>query len=77
MTCACGILLSVACMDLKCVSTLPAKRNDFRTKVIEYKMCVLIFTVTLSETYLILRRTEQAVIKKVDWFSCKLSVTLV
>ena len=37
-------------------STLSHKRCDCRKKVIEHKMCVLIFSKRLSETFLILRR---------------------
>ena len=34
-----------------------------KKKVIEHKMCVLIFYTTLSETFLILRRNERGIIK--------------
>jgi hypothetical protein len=37
-------------------STLSHKRCDFRKKVTEHKMCVLIFSTTFSKTFLILRR---------------------
>jgi len=39
------ILSSVA---LQCFSTQSDKRHDFRKKVIEYKMCVLVFSTTLK-----------------------------
>jgi len=38
------ILLPVACLVRQCFSTLSHKRYDFREKVTEYKMGVLIFS---------------------------------
>jgi hypothetical protein len=58
-------------------STFSHKRHDFREKFIEHKMCVLIFSRTLSDTVLILRRMERDVIKSVNWSSSKVSVILV
>jgi hypothetical protein len=40
------MLLSMACLALPYFSALSHKRQDFREKVIEYKMCVLIFSTT-------------------------------
>jgi hypothetical protein len=45
-------------------------------KVIEHKKCVLISLQTSSETFLILRRNEQNMIKSVRSFSCKGPVIL-
>jgi len=65
---ACAILLIVFCPALQDFPTLSHKRHDFREKkVTEHKMCVLIFSVTFFETFLILRRTERDRIKNVCW----------
>ena len=40
-------------------SILSYKRHDFRKKVIEHKMCVLVFSITFFKTFLILRRIER------------------
>jgi hypothetical protein len=37
-------------------------------------MCVLIFSITLSETFLILRRNERDMIKNVHWSWSKLRI---
>jgi len=44
--CECVILSSVACPARLYFSKLFHKRKDFRKKVIDYKMCVYIFSTT-------------------------------
>jgi hypothetical protein len=46
MQSACALLPSVACPALQYFSTLSHKRHGIREKVIEHKMCVLIFSTT-------------------------------
>ena len=64
MQLACVILSSVSCPTLRYFSTLSYEGRDLKKKVIERKMCVLIFCTIFSETYLILRGTERDMIKK-------------
>jgi hypothetical protein len=68
MQCACAILSSVAFPVLQYFSTLSHKRHDFQKKVIGHRMCVLIVSTTISEIFLILRKTERYdKIKNVCW----------
>jgi hypothetical protein len=56
------ILSSVVCLDLPYLSTLSHKGHKFRERNNEHKMCVLIFCTLLSETFIILRRTQPDII---------------
>ena len=51
--------------------TLSLTWHDFHKQVTEHKMCFLIFSTILSETFLILRRNERDVIKNLCWSSCE------
>ena len=66
--CACDILPTMASLVLSYFSTLFHKRHDFlkKKKVPERAMCVLIFSIILSETLFILRRSERDMIRQVN-----------
>jgi uncharacterized membrane protein YwzB len=53
MQSTCAIFASVACFAVQYFSTFSHKWDDFRKKVTEHKMRVLIFSTILSETFLI------------------------
>jgi hypothetical protein len=71
------ILSSVSCLALPYFSTLSHIRYDFRENIIEHKMCVLVFSITLSEIFLILRRIQRDIIINVHRCFCKVPVILV
>jgi len=54
--------------------TLSRKRRDFRKNITRYKTCVSIFSTTLSESFLILRRNERGMPENIYWPSCKVPV---
>jgi hypothetical protein len=66
----------LACPALQHFSILSQKRQDFRVKGIDNKS-ILIFSTTLSKTFLILRRNERDIIKNVYLSSCKFPLLLV
>ena len=68
------ILSSVTCLAVAYLSSLSLKQHDFRKNYIERKICVLLFSTTLSEMTVILRRNEGHVIIYVYWSSCKVLV---
>ena len=71
-----AILPSVACPAVQCFSTLSQKRQNFRggKKVAECKMCVLIFSAALAQTFVIITRTERDMGKNVYWSLCSKGV---
>jgi hypothetical protein len=75
---ACAVLSSVACRALQYFTTLSHKLNDLKKKerkrLFACKMCVLFPPRLLSETFLILRRSERDVIKNVHRSSCKVPI---
>jgi hypothetical protein len=74
------ILSSVTCLAVPYFSTLLHKLHDFRGgggKVIEHKMCVSISCTTLSETFLVVRRTQRDIMISVHRFLCEVAVILV
>ena len=73
MQCACVVPSSASFPALQQFSTFDHERHDFQEKVIEHKMCVLIFSTILSETFLILRRTQRDIIINVHTFLLFLS----
>jgi hypothetical protein len=62
--------------DSTSFSTFSHKRHDFRKQKVWTWNCVLIFSTTLSETFLILRGIQPDIINAY-WRSCKEPVTLV
>jgi hypothetical protein len=54
--------------------TLSHKRHVFRKKVIENKMCVLIFSTIVSKTFLIVRRNQRDIVINMKTSSCKVPV---
>jgi hypothetical protein len=73
-----GIILSpVGCLAVPYCSTLSHKRQDFRKKVNEHKICVLIFSTALSEIFLILRIIKRHTVVNVQRSSCNVTVIIV
>jgi len=78
MQCACVILLSVAHPALLYFFPLYFIKGTISgTEVTEYKTRVFIFSITLLETFLIMRGTKRDMIKNVYWSSSKVPVMFV
>ena len=71
---ACTILSAVACMALKCFSTLCYKWHDFQKKDTEHKLCVLSLSKNLSRKTSHSMENERDMIKNVYCPSCKIPV---
>jgi len=70
----CIILSSVACLAVSYFSTLPHKRHDLRKKLPSIKYVFWFSLQRLTETFVILRRTERNIIINVHRPSCKIPV---
>jgi len=57
--------MQCASLMLSYVARLVLQRHDLPKKVLEHKICVLVFFARLSATFLIVRRTERDMIKNV------------
>jgi hypothetical protein len=76
MQSACAVLSSVACQAIPYFSALSHKQQNFREKVIEHQMCVLILQL-LGEAFLILRRIQQDALINIHRSLCEVPVILV
>ena len=70
-----AMLSSMACLAVPYFPTLSDKQYDFREKVMEQKMLVLILSKTLSKIFLILRRIQRDIIN-VHRSSCNVPLLL-
>jgi hypothetical protein len=52
-------LSSVACPDLQYFVALSHKQHDFREKVMQHKMCVLISSTNFSKIFLVLKELSE------------------
>ena len=71
------ILLAVACLALQYFSTLSHKRHDFRKKKLLNIKCVFRLHNVLSESFLILRRSQRDIFINVREYSCNVPIILV
>jgi len=73
------LLPSWACLAVPILHTLSRERRDFREekKITEHKICGLIISTNLSETFPILRRIQLDITTNVDQSSCIISAILI
>jgi hypothetical protein len=72
----CVTVPSVTCLALPYFSALSKKRHDFGEKVIEYKICIWIFSTTLPKAFLIFRIIQRDMITNVKTSSCEVFLIL-
>jgi hypothetical protein len=70
-------LSCVACLTLPRFSTLSHKQHDFLKKVIQLKMCILIFCTRFVRKIFLILRNERNTIINVHWSSCKVPTIIV
>jgi hypothetical protein len=71
------VLSFVACLAPPYLPTLSHKRNDFSKSVTGYKICVLVFFIILSITFLTLRRIQREIVINMKTSSYKLPVVVI
>jgi hypothetical protein len=71
------VLSSLDLLVVPYISTLCNKRYDFWEKVVERKKCVLTFSVTVSETFLVLRTIRRDIVINLHRSKCKIAIILV
>jgi len=67
------IVPSVACLKIACFYTLFHERQYFRKYIVENKICALVFSTILSESFLILRRIRRDIFINVYRASCNIT----
>jgi len=76
----CGVfswpLLQWKLNNVFCFFHTISQRYDFRKNIFEDEMCVLIFSTTLSETFLILRKIQGDIIINVQRYPCNVTFIL-
>lgn len=61
----------MACSNLQYFSTVSHKWHNYQKKVIEHQTCVSTFSITFTEPFFILKRTERDMIKNVHCLPVK------
>jgi hypothetical protein len=71
------ILSSVARVAILYFSTLSHKYHDFLEMLLQYEMCVLIFSKNFPGTFLIVRRIQRDIIKNINMSSRKIPLIFI